>query len=44
MRVGLTANASTEHRIKATNEAMRFIVSSEFSNSSSCKSCYFWIS
>jgi hypothetical protein len=30
MRVGLTANASTEHKIKATNEAMRFIVSSEF--------------
>jgi hypothetical protein len=26
MRVGLTANASTEHRIKPTNKAMRFIV------------------
>jgi hypothetical protein len=44
MRVGLTANAGTEHKIKVTNEAMRFIVSSEFNNSSSCKSCYFWIS
>jgi len=44
MRVGLTANASTEHKIKVTNEAMRFIVSSEFSNSIPCKSCYFSIS
>jgi len=34
MRVGLTANARVEQRIKASNEAMRFIGSSDSGNSS----------